>query len=257
MSLYVDLVMVFNFVVNFLLLTGTDLVSNHSPYWGRLVVAAAIGSVYSGICLISGFQFLGNGFWRMVFLVIMSVTAFGFCRNALRQGVIFIMLSLALGGLAVCMNGSGGISLLLAAGGLFLMCILVLRNGNNQPINVPVEITYDGQSSRFTALRDTGNTLRDPTTGQRVLVVDCKIAEMIFGFTQQQLRSPVETMLTSGYSRLRLIPYSAVGQPEGMLLGIRCDMVRIGRWKGSVTVAMSPNSIGKGESYQALTGGIY
>lgn len=257
MTVCVALVMALNFAVVFLLLTGTNLTSGQQSSWGRTAAAAGVGSAYSGICLIPGFGFLGNGFWRIVFLVLISCVAFGLCRSAVRKAAIFSLLSMALGGATVSLNEKGGIPLVLGAGGIFLLCCFIFLGADQKTTNVPVEITYGGQSSRFTAMHDTGNTLRDPTTGQRVLVIDCRIAENLFGFTKQQLCKPVETMLSSGRIGLRLIPYSTVGQPEGMLLGIRCDTVQIGKWKGSMTVAMAPNIIGKGENYQALTGGMY
>ncbi len=83
-----------------------------------------------------------------------------------------------------------------------------------------VELEPDRQM-QLIALRDTGNTLRDPLTGEQVLVAGADVGEKLLGLTAQQLRNPVETVAQSTLRGLRLIPYRGVGQPGGMLLAVR------------------------------------
>ena len=119
-----------------------------------------------------------------------------------------------------------------------------------------MELTHQGKRLKIAALYDTGNTLRDPISGERVLVAGADIGETLFGLERYQLENPVETMLCPPVKGLRLIPYCTVGNSGGMLLAIRCDHVRIDQWQGSALVAFSPEKIGKGDVYQVLTGGI-
>ena len=103
---------------------------------------------------------------------------------------------------------------------------------------------------RLTALRDTGNSLRDPITGKPVLIVGADIAEKLTGLSPAALRDPVRTM--GSLPGLRLIPYRTVGN-TGFLLALRIPSVKIGNRQGSALVAFSPHILGSG--YQALTGG--
>jgi hypothetical protein len=105
-------------------------------------------------------------------------------------------------------------------------------------------------------LRDTGNGLQDPITGESVLVIGPEAAANLLGLTQSQLQNPVETLKQRTVPGLRLIPYRSVGQPGGMLLGLRIKEVTVGDRRGSVLVAFAPARIGGNEGYQALTGGV-
>ena len=125
------------------------------------------------------------------------------------------------------------------------MCIVGFR-GKLGKEYVDVEL----EGVRMTALRDTGNSLTDPITGQQVLVVSSQFGKRILGLTQSSLADPVSAMGT--VSGARLIPYSAVGKTGSLMLAKKYENVRIGTWKGSCLVAFAPNELG----YEALTGGV-
>jgi stage II sporulation protein GA (sporulation sigma-E factor processing peptidase) len=121
---------------------------------------------------------------------------------------------------------------------------------------VPVELTYGGKTVSIVALRDSGNTLRDPISGEQVLVVSGEVAERLTGLTQDQLRAPLKTLMCRPVPGLRLIPYRAVGQAGDMLLAMRFDRVKIGNRTQSAVVAFAAEGLGRGDVYQALTGGV-
>lgn len=256
MQIYVDLVMVLNFLVDFLLLLGTNRLSGFPPGVKRALPAALLGGLYGGACLIPGFGFLGNLLWRLVVLALMACIAFGVDRSALRRGLVFILLSFALCGAALGLGQKGFATLVLSAAGIALLCTYGLQGRVHSREYIPIELYHDDRKWKLTALRDTGNTLRDPLTGERVLVAGADIGQKILGLAPEQLSHPVETMATGIVPGLRLIPYRAVGQPGAMLLAIRCGEVRIGKWKGSALVAFAPEPLSKGTEYQMLVGGV-
>ncbi len=255
MTVYVDIVMGLNFAVDFLLLLGTNRLCGYPAKPGRCAAAAALGGVYGGVCVLPGFHFLGNTLWRIIFLGLMAVIAFGFHMSALRRGVLFVFLSMALGGIALGLNGKGAASLLLAACGVWLMCAFGFHGKVKKREYVSVKLSYGGKSRSIIALRDTGNTLKDPITGESVLVVGSDVANKLLGLTREQLSNPIETVEKGTISGLRLIPYRAVGQPNGMLLAVRMDEVIIGKERAGTLVAFAPQELGRNEGYQALAGG--
>ena len=121
---------------------------------------------------------------------------------------------------------------------------------------VPVELTYGVKTVSIIALRDSGNTLRDPISGEQVLVVSGEVAEKLTGLTQEQLSAPLKTLMCRPVPGLRLIPYRAVGQAGDMLLAMRFDGVKIGHRTQSAVVAFAAEGLGRGDVYQALTGGV-
>lgn len=255
MQVYLDLVILLNFLVDYLLLLGTNRLSGFPMAPGRTALAAVLGGLYGGACLFPGFRFLGNLLWRVISLCSMGIISFGFHPGTLRRCVLFTLLSMALGGIAAGMNQGGFSALVTGAAVLFVLCLLGFRGRPGEREYVEVELHMDKKKIHLVALRDTGNSLRDPVSGQSVLVVNAQTAFELLGLTKQQLLSPVETVSSGRYPGLRLIPYRSVGQANGMLTAMRLDHVRIGKWQGSTVVAFAPDGLDSEGSYQALTGG--
>ena len=254
MEVYLDVLFLLNFAVDFLLLTGTNRLSGYPPGTRRALLAALVGGIYAGACVLPGFAFLSNTLWRLVSLGIMSAIAFGISRGAMSRGVLFLLLSMALGGIAIGLGRRGFGTLILAALGLCVLCLVAFRGRTTQQRYVPVTISHGDKTLMLTALVDTGNTLRDPISGRPVVIADDAAATKLLNMTREQLARPMETITVSGIAGLRLIPYRAVGQTGGMMLGIRPDRIALNGREGEYIVAFAPQSLGHGK-YQALAGG--
>ncbi len=252
MVVYLDILLILNFFVDFFLLLGTNRLAGFPPAPGRAALSAALGAVYAGACLIDGFSFLGNTLWRTVCLAFMGIIAFGFQKSAIRRCILFYLLSMALGGVALGMEQGSTLTLIAAAFGVAALCIFGFRGKVGKQF-VPVKLCYGEKAISLTALRDTGNTLRDPLTGQSVLIIGPEAAESLTGLTRTQLSDPASNI--SAISGLRLVPYRAVGRQGGLMLALRLNNVKIGAWQGSCTVAFAPEGLGGNGEYEALTGG--
>lgn len=252
MTVYLDMVILLNFLVDILLLLGTNRLSGFPLEPIRCACAAVIGGLYSGACLLHGFRFLGGTIWRIIFLSCIAVCAFGFNRSAVKRCGIFILLSMALGGITVSFGRKDLAALVFAAGGIWLLCRIGFGLTVGGREYVPITLTYGVNSVSLIALRDSGNTLRDPITGEHVFLIGSSSAERLTGLSQEQLRNPFETLTSRPIPGLRLIPYRAVGTSGGMLLALRLDKVKLGEKTQSAVVAFSPDGIGSGEGYQAL-----
>lgn len=254
MTVYLDLVVMLNFLVDFLLLLGTNRLCGFPAQPGRCSLGALLGALYGGVCLIPGFRFLGNLLWRSVCLTGMAVLSFGCNLSAGKRGGVFLLLSMALGGLSISIGQGSLPGLLLSAVGIWGLCCAGFSGGGRE--YVPITLHCGERSLTVIALRDTGNTLRDPITGEPVLVLSGQAARKLTGLTLSQLGSPVETLAQRPLPGLRLIPYRAVGQSGGILLGMRLSSVQIGNRKQSAVVAFAAEGLGNGEMYQALAGGV-
>ena len=218
-------------------------------------MAAALGSVYAGACILPEYRFLGNTLWRLVCLAAMAGIAFGWSLGALRRGTIFVLLSMALGGMATGIGRGNFASLVLAAVGVLLLCTLGVRSPLGIDKYQPVELHWRGQKIKLTALLDTGNTLTDPITGASVLVVGVDVGRKL-GISREMIHDPIGALARGDIPGARLIPYRAVGKPGGMLLAMRLEQVRLGGRTISPMVAFAPEEIGGQEGYQALAGGV-
>lgn len=255
MRVYLDLAVLLNVLVDLLLLLGTNRLAGRPPGWKRSVPAAVLGGIYGGMCLLPGLAFLGKLHWRLVFLGLMGTIAFGIGRQAWIRCGLFTLLSMSLAGIALAVGVGGFWMPVLSAGAMWLLCRVCFRTAAAREY-VPLEIVFRGRKVRLTALRDTGNTLRDPVTGEQVLVIGPEAAAQLTGLTQSQLRAPLDTMTLGVLPGLRLIPYRAVGQPGGMMLGMRFREVTLGGSRGAAVVAFASEQIGGKDGYEALTGGV-
>lgn len=253
MRLYLIPVMGFCFCVDALLLMGAGKLGGGGVIDGRCALAAGLGALYGGACLLPGVQILGSVWVRMACLIVMGVVAFGVCKDGLRRTALFAVLNMAAGGLAGGIGG-GWLQLLVAAALVWLLWIFTV-DGNNEGSLVPVLLSYRGRQAQVTALRDTGNRLCDPVTGEPVLVVGAQVAQKLLTLSPKQLRDPVMTVAEMPVPGLRLIPYRTVGRDGGLLLAVRMENVQIGNKRKSTLVAFAPEGLGDDRGFQALTGG--
>lgn len=251
--MYIDVLMLLNFLVDFLLLIAANQLCGYPLNTKRLACAALLGGVYGGLCIIPGFCNLAVFPIRMLCLLMMSGIAFGFSKSAMRPTILFVFLTMALGGMAYGLGSRHFISIIFSAIGVALMCFWGFR-GRAGGEYIPVRIQGSKGVIQFLALRDTGNTLTDPISGQQVLVASSNIGQKLLGVTEDDLLNPVFAI--KKVSGGRLIPYQSVGMEGGMLLARRFEDVTIGKRRGSCVVAFVPHEIGKGEPYDALTGGM-
>ena len=246
MGKYGGLVFGFAWIVDFLLLRGAAGENCGKISRLRCAVGAAVGGGY-GVMALHGCRG-----WLLPVLRMMGLTAYGL-RNYPCWGK-FLFLWLVVHAMAAGVRDMDGWFLVLAAALLCLLALLRTDGGAGQGI-VPITICYGGKVAQLQALRDNGNLLTDPVTGESVLIVSPWVGWKLLNLTAGQLLHPVETMESVKMTGLRLIPYSAVGQSGGMLLAMRFDDVIWDGQRRPQIVAFSPNPIGDGKRFEALAGG--
>lgn len=252
MTLYLDAAILINGLIDFLLLVGTEKLMGRPIRWSRLLLSAGVGGIYAGMALMPEFAFLGNLLWRCVFMMIMSSIAFGFQTHAITQGALFLLLSMALGGVAAAMERRDVASLLAAGAGLAFLCKVGFWSVPGTKKLLPAKLCYGDREISVVAFHDTGNSLRDPITGEQVLVAGAEVAGKLLSLEPWQLNHPIEAM--EAIPGMRLIPYHAIGNPGGMLLAVRLPKVEVGSFRGPAIIAFAPEDFS--EEYQVLTGGV-
>lgn len=230
--------------VNGLLLAASGRFLSAPVALARVLLGAAVGAALTGFTLLPGLAVTQTFLWRLLTLTATGLVAFGCKQGTGKKLILFSLLHLSLGGLSA--TQSDHISMVIGATGICLACFAVGCKGRF----VPVRISLGENTYRFTALRDTGNTLTDPITGRSVLIIDETLTLALTGLTAQQLKDPVYTM--QKVPGLRLIPYRTI-DGNGFLLAKKMEDVCIGTWQGSTLVAFSHQKFGS--NYQALTGG--
>ena len=255
MTVYIDILLFLNFITDYLLLLSTNRLSGFPSSQGRLLLAAGLGSLYGGLSLLPGLQWLQRPLSYFLCLAGLSILAFGWGVSTLRRGALFFLLSMALGGMALALQQARLPVLIFSALGLWLLTRASFGGAAPGSRYLPVSVELEDRTVSFTALVDTGNRLRDPVTGEPVLVVGPQQARQLTGLTLQQLLRPLEVMKNPPVRGLRLIPCRTIGTENGLLLGRKFSKVTLGSRCSEALLAFAPVNFGSGQSYEALTGG--
>jgi stage II sporulation protein GA (sporulation sigma-E factor processing peptidase) len=277
MVVYLDGVVLLNGILDYLLLMVCGRVTGSVLRRRRILLAALGGGVYAAMSLVPGMIFLGKLLWQMVFGALLCLCAFGPSRCLVRQTVVLYLLAAAFSGVVLVLTEvmeapaallgrrvyypvTFGVLVLTGGGafGVMQWCLgrLQLRGGDVAEVTV----TLAGREVRFTALRDTGNTLRDPISGCPVLVADPEILRRLgLRLTDRELQFPAAALerLEREHPALRprLIPYKALGRDQGMLLALRPEQVTVAGKRETLLLGCAPNPVSDGGGYQALLGG--
>ncbi len=247
MIVYWDLVLLFNFLTDYLLLYGTVRLSGFGIRRGRLALTAFAGALYAVLQLL----FPKSGLLLLAVLVLMGVLAFSGTGRAVRLTLLFGALACAFGGGVLLLGQLFGSMKQLARGILFaelpwgvffaaavlsyLLLGVVFRGSAQHTDGELAEVTicYRGRSVTLTLLRDTGNTLTDPQTGKGIPVVSEGALRRLLKAEEVQC--------------LPRITYCCVGAQQGELPVFYCDELRCGGVSlGARPVAVSANALGGG-----------
>ncbi len=254
---YWDLAAAWNFALDYLLLLGTLRLAGQPIRRKRVALAAAIGAAYSAAALA-----IPTLLWALLpVALLMCRIAFGRAPRLLRLSLLFLLLSCALSGLVLLLGALGGDMARLARGvvlselpwGVFcaamgsayLLLTVIFRAAARHDAAdfVTARVEYGGESAELRLLRDTGNTLCDPLTGEGVPVIE---------------EAAVLPLLKKGdpagaaYQNYTALRVGTVGG-GGTLRAFRCDRLTVdGRNLGARLIALTEE--GFGGAYQGLWG---
>lgn len=280
-TVYLDARFALDLAVNYCLLACAARLDGGAVRRRRLALAAGLGAGYGVLTLLPGLGALGHPVGAALAAAGMLLAAYGPSDRLLRRGALFLVLSCAFGGVLVLVSlargssaGAGGLLgpslgmrgiLIVAAlsyGALSLVLGRQFAKTQAEGGLCPLTLTKGEKTLRLLALIDTGNTLRDPLTGEGVVVLDCgragALVPELAGVPAQAFQRPVELLARFAGEEpdLRLLPYQAVGVPCGLLLAVRVDEAAWGgQRRPRCLCALSPTPLSDGGGYHALVGG--
>ena len=187
---YVDSVFVLNALMDYLLVLSAAHLAGIPLRRGRYLLAGLLGGAYAVAVFLPGLGFLAATPVKLAAGVLLALTAYGGEEKLLRLTLLLFAVSCALAGcvLALGLLAGGGVPvvngvfytdvdarvLLIASAAAYLVLTVVFRAAAGKGIRgqlVPARVCLGGRETAFIAFCDTGNSLRDPVSGQPVLVV--------------------------------------------------------------------------------------
>lgn len=281
LAVYLDQVFFVNGLVDWLLLKTAVAVTGCGVRPWRLRAGAALGGLAAVLACVPGLRWLGGLPGAALPYLGLCLLCFGWRGRAWKSWLWFFCVCCGFAGLVLAVCGLlavpafsrggrvyyrvTGRLLILLAGAVWGLCRLGLerfaRHRGRELVRL--ELQLGERSLSCSALRDTGNSLSDPATGEPVLVARWQLAARLLpelGLSRAQFEDPAALALRLSLERpelrVRLIPYRAVGTEGGLLLALRLDRItRDGKPSPLRLAAFSPTELSDGGGYEALVQG--
>ena len=263
MVVYADVLFITNLLINYLIIYTAARALGRVSYI-RIIIAAIIASVYSVIVFYLNLTAPGSIAANVICAALTVKIAFAHksYRQFIGHYLLFYLISFAYGGavFGLFLLGGGGLTGSIIRNNVFYfnislfklillatICCALIQLGSYiykrrqlfKKLNIDFTVCYLGKQIALTGFVDTGNTLREPLSGKSVIVVEEEYVRDLFSYDEA--------------SRVRFIPYSALGTDSGIMTGFVPDYVKIGdEIIDDVIIGIYNKKLTEDRSYNAL-----
>lgn len=254
MTIYLDVILLENICMNYIILFATGLITKEKIKKIRLLLSSLLGGIYAVLSFAPVLEIYSNFLMKIVLSIMMVYIAFypKKLKLLLKDLILFYLVSFAFGGCAFCLlyfikpedilirngvlTGTYPIKIALLGGivGFVIVNIafkLVKVRLSKKDMFCEIEIYFNQKSVTIKAMIDTGNLLKDPISGMPVIVVEKKelknlIPEEIIENLNKILNGQNEEIKTQTAKeflpKFRLIPFSSLGKQNRITTRIYC-----------------------------------
>ncbi len=258
MTIYLDVVLIENLIMNYIILFATGYILKIKLNHIRLIISALLGGIYSILAYMEVLEIYTNFFMKILLSVVMVYLAYN-AKNIkllLKQITIFYLTSFVFGGCSFALlyfvkpqeilmrNGTliGTYPLKIAVlGGIVGFTISVIafkvvkHRLNKKDMFCDITVFVEEKNIKTKAMIDTGNMLKDPITRMPVIVIEkdilyeiipYKILDNLEKIIGGEISNEIyEEEVIKYISKFRVIPFTSLGKENGMLLGLKVKKV--------------------------------
>lgn len=291
MTIYIDVIILENLIMNYIILYATSIISKIKANPIRMILSSLIGAIYAIISFISQMQIYSNLFFKIILSIIMIYLSFNpkNTKQLLKQLLMFYLISFVFGGAVLSLLYFIKPQELLIKNGLFLgtyplktvflggivgfiiikISVKIIKNKlSKTDIFYDLKIILEGKEIKTKAMLDTGNLLKEPITNTPVIIVE---HTLLYDILPKQILNNLSNILSGNFSnvpkeieeqymcKLKIIPFASLGKENGMLIGIKADKVIIqndetNKQIDKVIIGIYDKSLTKRGEYRALMG---
>ncbi len=258
MTVYVDVVLLENLCMNYIILFGTGYIIKLKIKHWRILVSSSIGAVYAILAYMGIFPLYANIVVKIILSLCMVYIAFNpkNIKAIIKELIVFYLVSFALGGCAFALLyivrpqdifmkdgvyiGTYPLKIALLGGivGFIITYVafkVVKTRMNKNELIYEIVLKINEKELTTKVMLDTGNMLKDPISNNPVVLIEKKI---LYDILPKELLENTKNMLGGDFknnedleneyrTRLRIIPFTSVGKQNGMMLGIKVDEIKI------------------------------
>jgi len=258
MTIYLDVVLIENLCMNYIILFATGYILKIKIKHIRLIISALIGGIYSILAYTEVLEIYSNIAMKLILSIVMVYVAYSPKNIKLlsKQILIFYLTSFVFGGTAFALLyfvkpqdilmqdgvliGTYPLKIALLGGivGFTITVIafkIVKYRISKNDMFCEIEIFFGEKSVKLKAMLDTGNMLKDPITRMPVIVVEKDILYEIIPYKildnlEKIIGGDVpdeiyEEINVEYISKFKVIPFSSLGKQNGLLLGFKASKI--------------------------------
>lgn len=290
MTIYIDIIIIENLIMNYIILYATGLISKNKIYYLRIFFASLIGAIYVATQYISNLAIYSNTIIKIILSIIMVLIAFNpqDMKKMLKQLLLFYLTTFTFGGVATYLIYVLKPENIIIENGMFvgtyvlkvifigaivgsIILIISFKISKNKMTKkdmiCQVKIKLNQKEKILNAIVDTGNMLKEPITGSPVIVVE---KNALYDLMPKEILNNTEYILGGDFEKipedikneyipkLKIIPFSSLGKQNGMLVGIKPEKVEVineeVEEKDNAIIGIYSKSLTKRGEYNALIG---
>ena len=291
MTIYIDVVLIENLIMNYIILLATGLILKIEINHIRLILASLLGASYSIVAYTGAIEVYSSFILKIILSILIVYIAFNpqNTKKMWKELLLFYLTSFVFGGAAFALIYIVKPQDILMKNGLFLgtyplktvmlgaivaftiiltAFTIVKKKITKQDMFCEIEIELNEEKIRINTMIDTGNMLKEPITNTPVVVVE---HTLLYQCLPKEILNNLENIIGGDFekipeeikekyiSRLKLIPFSSLGKQNGMLLGIKPKYLKIiteeqEKIKENVIIGIYNKSLTKKGEYRALMG---
>lgn len=291
MTIYIDVVLIENILMNYIILFTTGLILKIKIKHLRLILASFIGAIYSIIAYMGILEIYSSIVLKIILSIIIVYIAFNpqNIKKLWKDILIFYMVSFVFGGAAFALIYIVKPQDILMKNGLFLgtyplktvllgaiVAFIIIITAftvvktkiSKKDMYCQIKIKINGKYIKAKTMIDTGNMLKEAITNTPVIIVE---HTLLYECMPKEILNNLENIIGGDFSqvpedirkkyisKLKLIPYSSLGKQNGMLIGIKPETVKIitdeqEEERKNVIIGIYNKSLTKKGEYRALIG---
>ena len=293
MTIYLDVVLIENLCMNYIILFATGYILKIEIKHIRLIRSALLGGIYSVAAYLQILEIYSNILLKIILSIVMVYIGYNSknIKQIIKQLLFFYLITFVFGGCAFALlyfikpeqilmrNGVyiGTYPLkIVILGGIvgFTITVIAFKYAkmkiNKKNMFCELEIYFENKKINTIALIDTGNMLKDPITSMPVIVVEKSVLknvlpDIIIDNLNKIIGGDVpkevyEDKNLNYITKFRVIPFSSIGKENGLLLGFKSNKIKISTQEEgqkvieNVIVGIYDHSLSKKNNYFALVG---
>ena len=232
MTVYADILMLVNFVVDYFLISIAARFLNQKPRLWRLLAGAAVGGLFSLYIFLPQSNFFTQSAVQILMCAVLCLVTFGFgdIKTFLRSAAVLFMVNFAYSGAMIAVwlifkpygmvinnsvvyfNISPLFLILFSVIGYFIVILLrkILKKNFSENTYCEVTVSNGTQSVKLSGIVDSGNSLADVFGLSQIFITEQEVVNVLL---EEEIKNP---------ARFRKIPCSTVAG-EKLLDGYRID----------------------------------